>query len=296
MLIPVRHLLAGSAVAGLLFLLPAGHANAQDNRNTGSWGGAVVVVLSFIAAAGGAVVGVKLASKGKRDEGTMEPTLTQLNSSVKELNEKLTKLEATPEEGVHRLSSTLERKMNLGSVMDTVSTRLETVEQHIIKVEEMVERATGKKEDKQIDLCTSNSDKAIEIHNNQPRPIIIDTNATIDGRIFTLLESDLLEQLRGQVIIAECMTSEMGRLKPELKANGFNNLWSFQNKYKGRIDNNNYESRVTDARLLQLISGTDDKEVVLMIKSFSRTSATLTRSSSCLPATLTVSSSPRILA
>ena len=69
MTVPMRHLLAGSAVAGLLFLLPVGDANAQDNRNTWGWveaGG----VLTFIA--GGAVGGIvswrlsKLAFKGKR--------------------------------------------------------------------------------------------------------------------------------------------------------------------------------------------------------------------------------------
>lgn len=194
------------------------------------------------------------------EDKTMKATLAEVNSSVKVLDKKLTKLEATSEKGIQGLSRTLESKTDLGSKMDTVSISLETVEQHIVKVEEMVKMAIGKKEDNQIDQGTSNSDKAIEIHNNQPRPIIIDTNATVDGRIFTLLESDLLEQLRGQVIIAECMKSEMAKLKPELKANGFENLSSFQSKYKDRIDNN-YKSKVTDARLLHLTSDTDDKEL-----------------------------------
>ena len=107
----MRHLLASSAVAGLLFLLPAGGANAQGNRDT-SWGwGATGGVLTFIA--GGAVGGIfgwrlsKLSSKGKRDNDTTELALTQLNSSVKVLDEKLTKLEM---EIIQRLSPTLESK------------------------------------------------------------------------------------------------------------------------------------------------------------------------------------------
>ena len=58
MSVPMRHLLAGSAVAGLLLLLPAGHAQAQDNRNTGGWaatGG--IAVLSFIAGSAGGLAG-----------------------------------------------------------------------------------------------------------------------------------------------------------------------------------------------------------------------------------------------
>lgn len=58
------------------------------------------------------------------------------------------------------------------------------------------------------------------------------------------------------------MTDELKRLEPESRANGFQNLSSFQGKDKGRIDqNNNYESKITDARLLQLTSGTDNKEL-----------------------------------
>ena len=262
MTVPMHHLLAGSAVAGLLFLLPVRDANAQDNRNTWDWGTAGGV-LTFIA--GGAVGGIlgwrlsKLASKAKRDDNTTELALTQLNSSVKVLDGKLTKLETNSEESIQGLSHILESKMNPGSVMSTVSTSLETVKQHIIEVKEMIERAIEKKENNQTGPCTSNPDQTIEIHNNQSRSIIIDANAAIDGRIFTLLEYDLLEELRGQIIIAECMTNELKRLEPELRANGFDNLWSFQGKDKNRIDyNNNYESKITDARLLQLTSGTDD--------------------------------------
>ena len=124
--ISMRHLLASSAVAGLLVLLPVGDANAQDNRNTWDWGTAGGVMLSFIAiaAAGGAVGGSsivawqlsKLASKGKRDdEAAMELALTQLNSSVKALDEKLTNLEAKSEENFQSLSSALESAVNKGN-------------------------------------------------------------------------------------------------------------------------------------------------------------------------------------
>ena len=81
MRLPMRHLLASSAVAGLLFLLPMEHANAQDNRNSWGWGaaGGGGIVLSFIAAAAGAAGGSsivawqlsKLASKGKRSESAV---------------------------------------------------------------------------------------------------------------------------------------------------------------------------------------------------------------------------------
>ncbi len=150
--------------------------------------------------------------------------------------------------------------MNLENAMGTVSANVrKTLEQHITKVEGMIERAMEKKEESQTNQCASDPDQvqAIEIYNNQPRSIIIDTNAIIDGRIFALLESDLLEELRGQIIIAECMKNELETLEPELRANGFENLFSFQNKDEGRIDQNNYESKITDARLLQLTSDTD---------------------------------------
>ena len=118
--LPMRHLLAGSAVAGLLLLLPAEHANAQNNRNTWNWG-AAGGVLSFIA--GGAVGSIavwqlsKLASKGKRDDGNKNAILArfdQVDSGVKGLNEKLTKLEETSKEGIHGLSRTLESKNKSG--------------------------------------------------------------------------------------------------------------------------------------------------------------------------------------
>ena len=98
MSLPMRHLLAGSAVAGLLFLLPVGApANAQDNRNTWSWVQTGEVVLSFIAAVGGAtavsaIVWRRLSkpgAEGKRHDGKVESALMQLNSSVKAVDTKL---------------------------------------------------------------------------------------------------------------------------------------------------------------------------------------------------------------
>ena len=99
--ISMRHLLASSAVAGLLVLLPVGDANAQDNRNTWGWGTAGGVMLSFIAiaAAGGAVGGSSITSwlllqrKGKRDDNleTIKSDFTKLSGNVKELDIQLGK-------------------------------------------------------------------------------------------------------------------------------------------------------------------------------------------------------------
>ena len=264
--IPMGRLWTSSAVAGLLFLLPAGHANAQDNRNTWGWGATRGMLIFIASGAVGSIAGwsvSRLASKGKRGDGNKETILArfdQLDNGVKALNEKLTKLETTSKEEIHGLSRTLESKMNLGSKIHMVSTSLETIGQRIIKVEGMVKAVIEKKENNQLDQCASNSNQAIGIHNNQPRSIIIDTNAIIDGRIFTLLESDLLEELRGPIIIAECVKDELKSLEPQLKANGLDNLYFFQDqdRNQGRINrNNNYESKITDARLLQLTSDTD---------------------------------------
>ena len=85
------------------------------------------MVLSLIAAAAGAAGGSsivawrlsKLASKGKRDdEAAMELALTQLNSSVKTLDEKLTKPEAKSEENIQRLSSVLENEIDSESAVN----------------------------------------------------------------------------------------------------------------------------------------------------------------------------------
>ena len=123
--IPMRHLLASSAVAGLLVLLPVGDANAQDNRNTWGWGTAGGVVLSFIAiaAAGGAVVGSSTTSwlllqrKGKRDDAVNEKLenvlndINRLTSAEAELNSSI-KILDTKLNGVNELTSTLEKKID----------------------------------------------------------------------------------------------------------------------------------------------------------------------------------------
>ncbi|MCY3537004.1 MAG: hypothetical protein OXH24_04815, partial [Cyanobacteria bacterium MAG IRC3_bin_20] len=100
------------------------------------------VVLSFIAAVGGAVVGVKLASKSKRDDNN-SAVLTrsnQLNNNVKSLDEKLAKLlEVTSDEGIRDLSNILKSKTDLASVVNTIdnlSDNLKTINQHINKVHE----------------------------------------------------------------------------------------------------------------------------------------------------------------
>ena len=121
----MRHLLASSAVAGLLVLLPVGDANAQDNRNTWDWGAAGGVVLSFIAiaAAGGAVVGSSTTSwlllqrKSKRDDAVNEKLenvlndINRLTSAEAELNSSI-KILDTKLNGVNELTSTLEKKID----------------------------------------------------------------------------------------------------------------------------------------------------------------------------------------
>lgn len=86
------------------------------------------MVLSLIAAAaaagaaGGSSIVVwrlsKLASKGKRDDEVRELALKQVNSNIKVLDEKLTKLEAKPEEKIQRLSSALESKIGSESAVN----------------------------------------------------------------------------------------------------------------------------------------------------------------------------------
>ena len=267
----MRHLLTGSAVAGLLFLLPVGDANAQDNRNTWGWGAAGGVLTLIAGSAVGGIVGwrlSKLASKGKRDEGKMESEFTQLNGSVKVLDEKLTQLGTNSEEGIHRLSRTLESKMNPGSVMNAVSTSLETVEQHIIKVEEMIERASREKEDNQTNQYISSSDKStIENCNNKLQSIIIDTSAMINGSIISLLEADLpFEELKGRIIIHECVRNELKGLRRDKNIDkrkkgdaGCDNFIDLCAKFLGRIDNNStrYDLEKADEKLLQLTSDTN---------------------------------------
>ena len=193
----------------------------------------------------------------------MEPALTQLNSSVKELNEKLTKLEAMSEEGIHRLSRTLESKMNLGSKIDMVSISLETVEQHIVKVEEMVKMAVKKKEDNQIDQDIPVLDKTIENDNGQTKPMIIDTSAIINGSIVYLLKVDSFEELKGRIIVHQCVLNELRGLANDNRdinrrrqgVAGLENLNELRAKYQDRIDDICYdpgERQKPDEKLLQL--------------------------------------------
>lgn len=298
MALPMRHLLAGSAVAGLLFLLPAGGANAQDNRNTGSWGGAGGVLI-FVA--GGAVGWwlSKRASKGRQNGGNKDAALarfdrldsgvqavdtklenvlngfnkltssmeSQVNpGSVNALDEKLTKLEATSEKGFRELSRILESKMNLGSKAVNIS--LETVEQHIVKVEEMVKMTIGKKEGNQINQYISSSDKStIESCNNRLQPIIVDTSAIINGSIIGILEADLpFEELKGRIIVHECIRHELKGLRRDKSIDkrkkgeaGCDNLLDLCAKFSDRIDNNStrYDLEKVDEKLLQLTSDTN---------------------------------------
>ena len=261
----MRHLLAGSAVAGLLFLLPVGDANAQDNRNTWGWG-AAGGVLTFIA--GSAVGGImgwrlsKLAFKGKRDDEDdkiVEPALTKLNSSVKTVDTKLENVLNS----INGLTSTLENKIDLEGAIATVSTSLEkTLEQQIIKVEEIVERAMNKKEDSQMEHSPFISDKMIENH-NQLRPIIIETNAIIDGRIVNLLSSDLLEQLKGKILVTKLMKNELNSptIQRKCMIRGYENLYRLCSNMNHRIEENNisYDSKTMNERLMQLTSDTEKK-------------------------------------
>ena len=142
--IPVRRLLAGSAVAGLLFLFPLGDANAQDNRNNGGWieGG---VVLSLIAAAVGAAGGSSLtvwwlsknASKGKRDNGKMDAVLArfdQLDSGVSAVG---TNLEECINNGVNKLTSTVENKTsNFNDRFNQLDSNVEILSEKLIKLKD----------------------------------------------------------------------------------------------------------------------------------------------------------------
>lgn len=161
----MRHLLASSAVAGLLFLLPAGSANAQDNRDSFSWIEARGVVLSLItiAAAGGAAGGSSIASyllwrrKGKRDDAVdkkLENVLNginrltgaeaELNSSIKILDTKL--------DSVNELTSTLEKKID---TLSNENEALNDLEQEQEKFRERLRKCEDEKEllnEKKIEL------------------------------------------------------------------------------------------------------------------------------------------------
>lgn len=269
--LPPRRLLAGSAVAGLLFLLPVGApANAQDNRNTGDWVQTGGVVLSFIAAVGGATAVSailwrrlsKSGAEGKRDDDKLNAVLArfdQLDSSIKMLNKKLIK----SEEETQELNSMLKSKMNLEREVDTISTSVETVKQHIIKVKGIVERAMEEKEDAQTEQSLFNSDETIENCNSQLRSIIIDISDIINGSIVHLLEVDSFEELKGPIIIHQCVLNELDGLANDNKdinkrrqgVAGWKNLSELRAKYQDRIDDIRYdpgERQKPDEKLLQI--------------------------------------------
>ena len=269
--IPVRYLLAGPAVAGLLFLLPMGHANAQDNRDNWAWDGTRTIASSFIA--GGTVGGIASwlllqgAFKGKRDNEKVDATLTrfdQLDSSVNTLNGTVTKLEMKLEEKIHETNHTLKNKMNLGSTMNTINIGLQTIQQHIIKVEKIIERTIKEKENSQTEQPHLPPNKTIENCNNRPRPIVIDTCAIIDGRIIGLLEFDFFKELKGHIIIADCMVKELKAMKKhKLKCygSGHSNLHRlYSSSIRHRIEEKNTppdRGKSVDEKLLQLTIDTN---------------------------------------
>ena len=198
----------------------------------------------------------------------MDSELTQLNGSVKILDEKLTKLATNSEQAILRLSRTLDSEMSLESFMNTVSTSLETVKQRNIKVEEMIKRAIEKKENNQTSPRTSNPDQIIEIHNNQSRSIIIDTNAIIDGRIIEMLESGAWENLKGTVVITDLLTEELVRVKDETdRIRGHKNLEKLRNNnnirnfIKDECIIASYDDKTVDEKLSQLISDTEEESL-----------------------------------
>ena len=262
----MRHLLASSAVAGLLVLLPVGDANAQDNRNTWDWGAAGGVVLSFIAG-GASLLLLQRALKGKRDDEAVEPTLAKLNSSVEAVDTKLENLL----NNVNGLTSTLESEMNLENAMGTVSANVrKTLEQHITKVEGIVETAMKEKGEDQIEESPLVSDKEIGNCNNQLRPLIIDTSAIINCTIINLLKADLFKDLEGRIIIHECVKNELNRLRKDKNTNkrkkgeiGYNNLMDLCLEFASRIERNSthYDLEGPDDKLLQLTSDTNGRLV-----------------------------------
>jgi len=273
-------------------------------------------MLSFIAAAGGAVVGVKLASKGKPDDGNEDAALARLDNGVREvstklenvlngvnrltssmesqvnpgsvnaLDEKLTNLEATSEKGFRELSRILESTTNLGSKIDKVSTNLETVEQHIVKLEDMMAKRTmEEKEDVPKEQTFFSSDKIVkDCNNGTSRPIIIDTCAIVDGRVIKMLESGIWKELRGAVVITDLLKKELIRMKnQEDRIRGYENLEKLR-------DNNNIQNSIEHKILLNLTTIR-----LWMRKSPSLPSTLMTRSFCCSPVTLTASSSLQIM-
>ena len=268
--IPVRHLLAGSAVASLLFLLPMRHVNAQDNRDNWAWDGTRAIASSFVA--GGTVGSIASwlllqgAFKGKRDNEKVDTTLTrfdQLDSSVNILNGMVTKLEMKLEEKIHETNHTLKNKMDFGSTMNTINVGLQTIQQHILKVEKIIEETIKEKKSSQIEQPHLPPSKTIENYNNQPRPIIIDTCAIIDGRIIGLLEFDFFQELKGHIIIADCVLKEleaMNKYKLECHNLGYKNLYRLSRSMSHRIEEKNTSSdcsKSVDEKLLQLTIDTN---------------------------------------
>lgn len=117
-------------------------------------------MLSFIAAAGGAAVGVKLASKDKRDDEIMKSAFAELDSSIKTLEGKLPKSEATSQEGIQELSRTLESKTNLESKIDMISTSLETIQSDFMEL-----NSSTKELDAKLQECVDS--KIHELTNSQ---------------------------------------------------------------------------------------------------------------------------------
>ena len=254
-------------------------------------------MLSFIAAAGGAVVGVKLASKGKRDDGNEDAALARLDNGVREvgtklenvlngvnrltssmesqvnpgsvnaLDEKLTNLEATSEKEIHELSSILESTTNLRSKIDTVSTNLKTVEQHIVKLEDMMtKRAMEEKEDIPKEQTFFSSDKIVKDCNNQSRPIIIDTCAIVDVRVIKMLESGVWEELRGAVVITDLLRKELIRMENQgdrIRGDGNLEKLHDNNNIQNSIEHEDiiksYDNQAMDERISQLASDTDEE-------------------------------------
>ncbi len=194
----------------------------------------------------------------------MESELIQLNSSVKALDEKLTKLGTNSEEGIQELNRTLESRMSLGNVMNTVNASLKTVEKHIIKIEEMIEREMKKKKDSQIEQPSSISDQCIENYSDQPKPIIIDTCAMPDGRIVEMLESGIWEGLEGTVIITDLLKGELINITNEKdRLQGHENLKRLRKNIKNSISDEDiietYDDKAVNEKLSQLISDTEEE-------------------------------------
>ncbi|MCY4055682.1 MAG: hypothetical protein OXF67_07410 [Cyanobacteria bacterium MAG CAR4_bin_6] len=185
--LPPRRLLAGSAVAGLLFLLPVGApANAQDNRNTGGWVQTGGVVLSFIAAVGGATAVSaavwrrlsKPGAEGKRDDDKLNALLarfdqldSQLDSSVKEID---TELKRYINNGVNELTGTLGNKIdNLSDNLKTVNSENEKAlndlnEEVSVSLEQCEDekeslKVSVEEKERRLELQESNKDKQWKI-------------------------------------------------------------------------------------------------------------------------------------